>query len=104
MERQFAAAGWNVVEVKYGHQLRAKFAEPGGEAIRTWIDAMPNEQYQSMFALAGDELRKQFLDGAPTRSSTCSPASPTTSSRRCCRTSAATTWRPCSRRTPRPTR
>jgi pyruvate dehydrogenase E1 component len=26
---------------------------------------MPNEQYQSLFGLAGDALRKQFLDGAP---------------------------------------
>ena len=29
---------------------------------------MPNEQYQSLFGLAGDALREQFLDGAPTAS------------------------------------
>ncbi len=62
---QFRAAGWHVVEVKYGRRLQAKFAEPGGEALREWIDAMPNEQYQSLFALSGPELRARFLDGAP---------------------------------------
>ena len=62
---QFEAAGWHVVEVKYGHRLRAAFERPGGEALRAWIDAMPNEQYQSLFALTGPELRERFLDGAP---------------------------------------
>ena len=62
---QFEAAGWHVVEVKYGRRLQAAFARPGGDALRDWIDAMPNEQYQSLFGLAGDALRKQFLDGAP---------------------------------------
>ncbi|MGV9211659.1 transketolase-like TK C-terminal-containing protein [Micromonospora sp. RB23] len=64
---QFEAAGWHVVEVKYGRKLAEAYARPGGEALRDWIDAMPNEQYQSLFGLAGDALRKQFLDGAPAR-------------------------------------
>ncbi len=62
---QFAAAGWHVVEVKYGRRLQAAYAQPGGEALRDWIDAMPNEQYQSCFGLSGEDLRKTFLDGAP---------------------------------------
>jgi pyruvate dehydrogenase E1 component len=62
---QFQAAGWHVVEVKYGHRLSARFEEPGGPALRDWIDAMPNERYQSLFAHAGEELRRRFLDGAP---------------------------------------
>ncbi|TDC27534.1 pyruvate dehydrogenase [Micromonospora sp. 15K316] len=62
---QFEAAGWHVVEVKYGRRLAAAYDRPGGEALRDWIDAMPNEQYQSLFGLAGPELRMQFLDGAP---------------------------------------
>jgi pyruvate dehydrogenase E1 component len=64
-EAQFAAAGWHVLEVKYGRLLQAKFAEPHGQDLRAWIDAMPNEQYQSLFALSGAELRERFLDGAP---------------------------------------
>ncbi|MFI6262389.1 transketolase-like TK C-terminal-containing protein [Micromonospora sp. NPDC051006] len=62
---QFEAAGWHVVEVKYGRKLAAAYERPGGSALRDWIDAMPNEQYQSLFGLAGPALRKQFLDGAP---------------------------------------
>ncbi|MER7889480.1 pyruvate dehydrogenase [Micromonospora sp. NPDC094482] len=62
---QFEAAGWHVVEVKYGRKLAAAYDRPGGSALRDWIDAMPNEQYQSLFGLAGPALRKQFLDGAP---------------------------------------
>jgi pyruvate dehydrogenase E1 component len=62
---QFRAAGWQVLEVKYGRRLQAAFTRPGGHALRSWIDAMPNEQYQSLFALDGPELRERFLDGAP---------------------------------------
>ncbi len=62
---QFSAAGWHVVEVKYGRRLQQAFLRPGGEALRAWLDAMPNEQYQSMFALGPGALRARFLDGAP---------------------------------------
>jgi pyruvate dehydrogenase E1 component len=61
----FAAAGWHVVEVKYGPLLRAAFSQPGGEHLEAWIDSMPNERYQSLFPLTGPELRARFLDGAP---------------------------------------
>ena len=64
-EQQFTAAGWHVVEAKYGQRLRAAFAQPGGGQLRDWIDAMPNEHYQSLFGLAPAELRARFLDGAP---------------------------------------
>ncbi|WP_416900759.1 transketolase-like TK C-terminal-containing protein [Micromonospora echinospora] len=62
---QFEAAGWHVVEVKYGRRLAEAYARPGGAALRDWIDAMPNEQYQSLFGLAGEALWARFLDGAP---------------------------------------
>jgi pyruvate dehydrogenase E1 component len=64
-EQQFTAAGWHVVEAKYGQRLRAAFARPGGGQLRDWIDAMPNEHYQSLFGLGPAELRARFLDGAP---------------------------------------
>jgi pyruvate dehydrogenase E1 component len=62
---QFEAAGWHVVEVKYGRRLQATFAGPDGEILRAWIDNMPNEHYQSLFGLSGAALRERFLDGAP---------------------------------------
>jgi pyruvate dehydrogenase E1 component len=63
--RQFAAAGWHVATVKYGHKLRAAFERPGGEALRRWIDEIPNEQYQALFGLGPKETAELFLDGAP---------------------------------------
>ncbi len=61
----FEAAGWHVMELKYGRRLRAFFDRPGGQALRTWIDTMPNEHYQSMLGMAPPDLRTRFLDGAP---------------------------------------
>ncbi len=63
--QQFAAAGWHVATVKYGKKLRAAFEQPGGGALRRWIDDMPNEQYQALFGLGPAEVRTTFLDGAP---------------------------------------
>jgi len=62
---QFEAAGWHVVQAKYGRRLERAFERPGWGLLRDWIDAMPNEQYQSLFALGPAEARSVFLDGAP---------------------------------------
>lgn len=64
-KQQFSAAGWHVVEAKYGRKLRAAFGRPGGGMLREWIDAMPNEHYQSLFGLEPAAVRTRFLDGAP---------------------------------------
>ena len=64
-EQQFTAAGWHVAEAKYGRRLQAAFGQPGGPALRDWIDAMPNEQYQSLFGLDPAAVRARFCDGAP---------------------------------------
>src|SRR5690606_29126414 len=62
---QFEAAGWHVAEVKYGRRLTEAFARPGGEHLRAWIDAMPNEQYQSLLGADAAQVRERFCDGAP---------------------------------------
>ncbi len=64
-EQQFTAAGWHVVQAKYGCALQKAFGQPGGAALRDWIDALPNEHYQSLFGLGPAEVRARFLDGAP---------------------------------------
>jgi len=64
LEQFFEDAGWHVVEAKYGRLLQKAFTEPGGEVLRAHIDAMPNEAYQSLFALEGDALRSKFTEGA----------------------------------------
>ncbi|HRE02191.1 MAG TPA: pyruvate dehydrogenase, partial [Ilumatobacteraceae bacterium] len=63
----FKGADWHVVEAKYGAKLHEAFARPGGNLLREYIDAMPNEEYQSMFALTGAALRERFTAGADPR-------------------------------------
>ena len=60
----FVDAGWHVAVAKYGSRLSTAFAEPGGDALRAHIDAMPNEAYQSLFALTGPAVRHKLLQGA----------------------------------------
>ena len=62
---QFEAAGWHVLEVKYGPRLTTAYAQPGGAALEAWIDAMPNERFQSLFGLEPAAVRERFLEGAP---------------------------------------
>jgi pyruvate dehydrogenase E1 component len=64
-KQQFSGAGWHVAEAKYGRALQAAFARPGGQCLRAWIDAMPNEHYQSLFGLEPAAVRERFGDGAP---------------------------------------
>ncbi len=60
----FEAHGWDVVELKYGTALRSFVEDRDGGALLAHIDAMPNERYQSLFSLAGQQLRDRFLMGA----------------------------------------
>jgi pyruvate dehydrogenase E1 component len=65
LQNFFADAGWHVVEAKYGSSLQAAFDSPDGGLLRRHIDEMSNEEYQSLFAFHGSELRQRFLAGAP---------------------------------------
>ncbi len=62
---QFEAAGWHVVETKYGTKLQEAFAKPGSEFFKQWFGDIPNEQYQSLFAQKIEDLRERFLESAP---------------------------------------
>lgn len=62
LEAQFRTNGWEVLELKYGHRLRAAFAEPGGEILRDRIDGMPNEEYQALFGASDDVVRAALLE------------------------------------------
>ncbi|HVE98128.1 MAG TPA: pyruvate dehydrogenase [Mycobacteriales bacterium] len=59
----FAAAGWQVLEVKYGRRLQELFARKGGEALRTRIDDMGNEEYQWLLRSPADVLRERLVGG-----------------------------------------
>ena len=61
-EKIFDAFGWDVVRIKYGHLQRAAFAEPGGEKLRDWIDACPNQLYSALTYMGGAVWRKHLMD------------------------------------------
>ena len=48
LQGMFAAAGWQVLTVKYGRLLEELFARPGGGALRDRIDEMSNPEYQRL--------------------------------------------------------
>jgi len=61
----FAAAGWQVITVKYGHLLQELFDRPGGPELRARIDAMTNPEYQRLLRCDAAELRRRLPgDGA----------------------------------------
>ncbi|MGI3185166.1 transketolase [Nioella aestuarii] len=62
VEKIFDAFGWDVVRVKYGTLQRAAFEEPGGDALRNWIDACPNAEYSALTYQGGEVWRKRLMD------------------------------------------
>ncbi|OOY02719.1 1-deoxy-D-xylulose-5-phosphate synthase N-terminal domain-containing protein [Thioclava sp. F28-4] len=62
VEKIFEAFGWDVVRVKYGALQRAAFEEPGGAALRDWIDACPNADYSALTYMGGAVWRKRLMD------------------------------------------
>jgi pyruvate dehydrogenase E1 component len=60
-EALFRAFGWDVVILKYGTLLEAAFAEPGGDALRGWIDQCPNQLYSALVFQGGTAWRKRLL-------------------------------------------
>ncbi|MFK7941148.1 MAG: 1-deoxy-D-xylulose-5-phosphate synthase N-terminal domain-containing protein [Roseovarius sp.] len=62
IEKIFDAFGWDVVRVKHGSLQRAAFDEPGGNKLRDWIDACPNQQYSALTFMGGAVWRKRLMD------------------------------------------
>jgi pyruvate dehydrogenase E1 component len=59
----FAAAGWQVLEVKYGRRLQELFAREGGHLLRERIDGMDNEEYQWLLRAPFEDLRDRLVRG-----------------------------------------
>ncbi|MFG1301910.1 transketolase [Xanthobacter sp. V3C-3] len=58
----FEAMGWQVVVLKHGRLQQAAFAEPGGQALRHWIDTCPNAEYSALTFQGGAAWRKRLMD------------------------------------------
>ncbi|RUX50499.1 transketolase [Mesorhizobium sp. M4A.F.Ca.ET.050.02.1.1] len=62
IETVFRAFGWEVVTLKYGALQRAAFDEPGGAALKGWIDRCPNQLYSALTFQGGAAWRKRLMD------------------------------------------
>ena len=60
LQAMFAAAGWQVIAVKFGKLLEELFAREGGEHLRTRILDMPNPEYQRLLRCSADEVRTRL--------------------------------------------
>lgn len=58
----FTAFGWDVKVLKYGALQEAAFREPGGPALRDWIDRCPNQLYSALAFQGGAAWRKRVTD------------------------------------------
>lgn len=58
----FRNFGWDVVILKYGTLLHEAFNEPGGEALRNWIENCPNQLYSALTFQGGAAWRKRLQD------------------------------------------
>ncbi|WP_119388409.1 transketolase [Taklimakanibacter lacteus] len=61
-ESIFRNFGWDVVILKHGRLQEEAFAEPGGEALRQWIDNCPNQLYSALTFQGGAAWRKRLMD------------------------------------------
>src|SRR6266481_3695857 len=67
----FGAAGWRVIELRWGRRLQALFAKRDGDRLRARLEAMPNAEYQALLRRTAGTVRKALvtkpggeLDGA----------------------------------------
>ena len=61
-ETMFRNFGWDVVVLRHGRLQEAAFAEPGGEQLRDWIVACPNQLYSALTFQGGAAWRKRLLN------------------------------------------
>lgn len=66
----FENFGWEVITLKYGDKLEAAFGEPGGMALRSWIDDCPNMLYSALVFQGGEAWRNQIKADLPDESDT----------------------------------
>lgn len=60
----FAAAGWQVVTLKWGRRIAPLFERPGGQVLRRRLEEMTNEEYQRVLRAPGREPLERILGDA----------------------------------------
>lgn len=62
IEKIFDAFGWRVIVLRHGALQRAAFEEPGGTALRKWIQRCPNAEYSALTYQGGAAWREKLLE------------------------------------------
>lgn len=60
IDQLFENMGWRVVNMKYGKLLERAFDDPGGDALRNWIDTCPNSLYSALTFKGGEAWRQHL--------------------------------------------
>ncbi|MBB2893449.1 transketolase-like TK C-terminal-containing protein [Flexivirga oryzae] len=64
LQGMFAAAGWQVVTLKWGRLISELFQRPGGQQLRQRLESMPNEEYQRMLRADASQTAERILAGS----------------------------------------
>ncbi|MGY0386714.1 transketolase-like TK C-terminal-containing protein [Nocardioides sp. WG-D5] len=67
LQGMFAAAGWQVVTLKWGQSISRLFEQPGGADLRTRLEQMPNEEYQRMLRVDSSEIGERIVASGASR-------------------------------------
>ncbi len=62
LETNFRNFGWDVVVLRHGRLQQAAFAEPGGQRLRGWIEACPNQLYSALTFSGGAAWRARLTE------------------------------------------
>ena len=60
-QAMFQGFGWDVVVLRHGTLQMAAFAEPGGAALRNWIEGCPNAAYAALTFQGGAAWRARLM-------------------------------------------
>jgi len=63
LQGMFAAAGWEVLTLKWGRLITALFERPGGDELRARLETMPNEEYQRILRADSTDVPARLLAG-----------------------------------------
>ncbi|MEU0265073.1 pyruvate dehydrogenase [Nocardioides sp. NPDC006303] len=61
LQGMFAAAGWQVITLKWGRLISEIFARPGGDELRNRLESMPNEEYQRLLRADSSETVRRIV-------------------------------------------
>ncbi len=61
LQGMFAAAGWQVLTVKWGRLISGLFQREGGQELRARLETMPNEEYQRMLRVRPAEIADRII-------------------------------------------